>query len=431
MKKRLISKILPVLLIGVLTFSILPSQQAQAATLCVNPGGTNGCYNTIQAAIGAASVGDTINVAAGLYEISSTINVTKSLTILGPQATEDPSPFFNPEARTPGSADEAIIDGKNAIDNLLVIKADNVTIKGLEFRNGKKDLIYSERLATEDPSIGTYVGYNIIHGSSGDEGLQFKKVTDVIVEHNYVFDTYGDGLNFSIATNSVIRFNEVTGTNLPTDKNAAIYVADNPGTFSVVVEGNYVHGVGYHGIALGDIGGGDDKPLKSGGLITNNIVDGVGATGDCIRLGVSGSTALENEVMNCGDHGIFVARNVHDVLIKKNKIITDAKLGAVGVGYNVGTSIHTPTNVTIVHNQIINLTEGKPGLRVTDNVAMTDLINAEKNWWGSAAGPVVDLLAEDKDLVGHATYDPWCLNPQCSLFSDQEVDFIFMPLIFK
>ncbi|MCL4300631.1 MAG: right-handed parallel beta-helix repeat-containing protein [Anaerolineae bacterium] len=34
---------------------------------CVNPGGTGGCYASIQAAINAASYGDVINVAAGVY----------------------------------------------------------------------------------------------------------------------------------------------------------------------------------------------------------------------------------------------------------------------------------------------------------------------------------------------------------------------------
>ena len=34
-----------------------------AATLCVNPGGTNGCYASINAAVAAAAANDTIDVA--------------------------------------------------------------------------------------------------------------------------------------------------------------------------------------------------------------------------------------------------------------------------------------------------------------------------------------------------------------------------------
>lgn len=40
---------------------------AQAATLCVNPGGTGGCFASIQAAVDTTAGGDTISIAAGTY----------------------------------------------------------------------------------------------------------------------------------------------------------------------------------------------------------------------------------------------------------------------------------------------------------------------------------------------------------------------------
>ncbi len=47
---------------------------AEAAALCVNPGGTHGCYSTIQAAVDAARPGATIQVAPGTYLGGVTIN---------------------------------------------------------------------------------------------------------------------------------------------------------------------------------------------------------------------------------------------------------------------------------------------------------------------------------------------------------------------
>jgi hypothetical protein len=49
--------------------------------LCVNPGGTGGCYASVQSAVDAADDGDTIRVAEGTY--FETIKLTKSLTLEG------------------------------------------------------------------------------------------------------------------------------------------------------------------------------------------------------------------------------------------------------------------------------------------------------------------------------------------------------------
>jgi hypothetical protein len=52
-----------------------------AATLCVNPGGTSGCYASIQSAIDAANPRDTISIAPGIYAESLSIN--KDLKLQG------------------------------------------------------------------------------------------------------------------------------------------------------------------------------------------------------------------------------------------------------------------------------------------------------------------------------------------------------------
>src|SRR5882672_2101296 len=50
-----------------LTLLTLGAAPAYAAVQCVNPGGTDGCFATIQAAINAAGHLDTIQIAAGTY----------------------------------------------------------------------------------------------------------------------------------------------------------------------------------------------------------------------------------------------------------------------------------------------------------------------------------------------------------------------------
>ena len=72
-----------------------------AATLCVNPGGTNGCFPTIASALAAAApAGDTINVAAGTYHEGGLV-VDKSVNVTG------------------AGAGATIVDGTGVNDNVF------------------------------------------------------------------------------------------------------------------------------------------------------------------------------------------------------------------------------------------------------------------------------------------------------------------------
>src|ERR1700759_4278529 len=57
---------------------------ASGATLCVTPGRGKTCSHTIQAAVTAASPGDTVRVWPGQYHESVTISKSLSLIAVGP-----------------------------------------------------------------------------------------------------------------------------------------------------------------------------------------------------------------------------------------------------------------------------------------------------------------------------------------------------------
>src|SRR5579872_1531940 len=63
------------------------SQSVPAATLCVNPSGSNGCYSSIQVAVNHAAVNDVIKVAAGTYYEEVDIGIPVSIIGVGASAS--------------------------------------------------------------------------------------------------------------------------------------------------------------------------------------------------------------------------------------------------------------------------------------------------------------------------------------------------------
>jgi hypothetical protein len=67
--------------IFLVSFFFCFTQTSYAATLCVNPTGTGGCYSSIQAAINAAVTNDTVKVMPGTYY--ECISINKKIWLMG------------------------------------------------------------------------------------------------------------------------------------------------------------------------------------------------------------------------------------------------------------------------------------------------------------------------------------------------------------
>lgn len=123
---------------------------ANAATLCVNPGGTSGCKSSITAAVNAASAGDTIRIAPGTYKEDVVIKQAVSLIGWDRETIIDASGlsngiFIDGMASAPGvGVSNVVVSGitvRNAnFEGILVANASDVLLTGNLVKGNNKAL---------------------------------------------------------------------------------------------------------------------------------------------------------------------------------------------------------------------------------------------------------------------------------------------------
>ena len=359
-----------VLVLG-LIFGSLPRETVSAAGLCVNPGGTAGCYATIGAAVSAAAAGDTITVAAGTY--SENVLVNKSLTLSG---------------------NGAVIDG-NGAGVVVVITADNVTLEGFTIQHSGSDaqthagvgLLWAQGCTVRNNTI-----HNNVHGialMSAKNNLIRNNTISTNTVYGLVLEAYASTPNVASTgntiTENVISGNGRDGIYAGKDQNNNQYLENTiTGTIGLEVSGDFEG----NGIYLWKSSGN----TVNGNLIADHVEYGIE------MMGSSGNSITGNTIT--GNQDGMVIRNINETL-------------------NPGYSIR---NNQIEGNRIYGNTE--VNLYADPNFEFS----IARNWWGSAEeSEIVAKLAswvsdDDPDpwIVPGTTvnlvYAPWCANEACSAF---------------
>ncbi|QDT97805.1 golvesin C-terminal-like domain-containing protein [Gimesia aquarii] len=353
---------------------LISSNVSGSATTVSVLGATGGA--DIQDAIDVAGNGATINISAGIYSPASTITVSQSVTIQGPQAGVDPRPGSGSTRDHTDATTEAIIDGGGALSRIFLIDADNVTLDGLVITNGTGDLIRSSNGVSQ-----AVVQYNIIHNSSGDEGVQLAQTSNSSIQYNYIFDTAGDGANFAESSNGNISFNELNNIR---SVNGAIYVYDSE---AITIEGNLLdldHLNLNDGIkVIDDIGADTTTTYIINNVVIDSLQDGINVDRSNVVISgndISGSTS-ENGV-------IYVSGTADNVQITNNSIhdnLASVTAGQTNYAIRIGKAVtNLPTNVVIRDNSIVN----NEALIFFQQDSQTNL-DANRNWWGTADYTVI------------------------------------------
>jgi len=355
-----------------------PASAATTLTVCAT-----GCdATTIQAAVTAASAGDTITIAAGTY--AESVSIDKSLTLVGPNAGTSPNttdPFTPNAAR----AAEAVVAPTGPIAFALTAAASTVEIDGLTIDlQGGADRQYLRGVGMPADASLTMRHNLLLGGGYVSEGSLVFKTTGGDSSFTFV----GNRVDHDSFSNGMFINNSSPAAELALDIHDNVFIDGSytAGNFSTA-NGTVITGTianNWFGNTTPGTAGVDAYDTRQSGLLFAGSYDG---------LQVTGNTFIDVE-----DFAIhFWYGFGGEVEITGNTIDGfNSTAGRAAVLVNGNTPYADVSDVTFTGNAI---TGGTAGSFAVLNPATTGVLDARGNWWGSAT-PDFDTLVTVPDASG-------------------------------
>ncbi|MBV8073448.1 MAG: right-handed parallel beta-helix repeat-containing protein [Acidobacteriaceae bacterium] len=407
-----------------ITLLIAACTPLSAATLCVNPGGTGGCFSKIQQAVNAAGPNDTIKVAPGTYKEAVTISTPLSLVGAGRDNTiinaKDLPNGININGKDHARLGNVVVSGftvENAnFEGILITNAFSITIWNNRVIQNNQSLDISTVTCPGIPPFETAEGFDCGEGIHLT-GVYYSTVTGNIVQNNaggiLLSDETGPTHDNLIA-NNVVKDNPfdcgITLASHPpasgTGKPLKVFhntIANNQSSHNGTKVPGAGAGVGMFGFLPG--------ATVSSNVVINNVLTDNGLPGvafhghapggeildDNVIVGnyIAGNGADTDDAATPGPAGIniFGVSPIHGTIISRNVIDHEA----------AQVVINTPAEVEVHLNNFLDDTLG------VDNLS-TGTVDATENWWACPAGPGG---AEECANVGGpgVLFEPWLTSP--------------------
>jgi len=420
------------------------SLPAAAANLCVNPGGSGGCYSTIQSAVNNATAKDVIKVGPGTYKEGVVIGIPLSLIGAGAgQSTIDAT--GQPNGVLIDGFDHAglhnvVVEGftvENALfEGILAVSATNVTISNNSVINNDK----SPGLSFTGAANGCPGQPAYEMDETGDCGgaIHLIGVSNSSVSRNYVTGN-ADGLLISDET-GMSKGNLVTQNNFvnnplecgivlashPPVGSSGPYFAPHHGVVGNTITGNVSTG---NGVAVGGSGIGLFSDGNGPGRVSENVIsfnrligNGIGGVNLHTHVGPSFGAPADN-MDNNTITGNYIASNLADTF-------DTATPGRVGININSGgggspvtgtkitfnlisdedvdIAINTPATVEIHLNSLLGGHIGVANICAFDSAVCGGVINATLNYWGCPGGPGAATCSSVPPIYGaDVLFTPW------------------------
>ena len=399
-----------------------------SATLCVNPHGGSSCYQTISAAVAAATAGDTIQVSPGNYR--EAVVIGKSLSLIGRDresttidATGLPAGVFIDGIDNAGLS-AVVISGftiENAnFEGVLIANASDVVVRGNEVTRNNRALVVTAPGQSTCPNIPAF---ETNEGLDCGEGVHLTGVDHSVIADNIIVNNAG-GILISDDTGATHE-NLITGN----------VVKENPFDCGVTLASHAPStgspesfGVFHNTISDNDSeenglanGGGAGVGIFAGGpgnkayanVITNNRLIGNGLPGVTMHIHADSAT-LPADLSDNIIVGNFIARNHADTADAATSGPTG--INVFGAGAVSGTVISQNTirdeAIAIATNTsgnvVIHLNDLEGGSVGVANTG-TGSDDATENYWGCPAGPGSKGCAQ---ITGtHVTATPALRDP--------------------
>ncbi len=373
-------------------------QSAAAATLCVNPAGSGGCYSTISAAVAAAANHDNIKVAPGTYK--EDVVIGKPLSLIGANSS-----LTTIDAT--GLSNGIYIDGIDnpGLNGVLVtgFTVRNANFEGILLTNTSASFVYNNRVLSNDKSLVIATpacpGQPSFETSESDdcgEGIHLVGTDHTTIADNFVEANSG-GILLTDET-AVNQYNLISGNTVTQNPyDCGITLASHPPASGTVPFGimhnTILNNVSSHnGIKVPGAGAGVGIfTFLPGGTVSGNVVvnnqllsnglPGVAfhshGTGEVLNdnmiVGntISGNGADTEDATTPGTTGInvFGVSPITGTIIAQNAID----------GEQDDIVVNTPTDVQAYLNNFEDAMFG------VDNIGLGSA-KAWENWWGCAGG---------------------------------------------
>ena len=341
-------------------------------------------YPTIQSAVNDATCNPII-VAAGMYPEAAPgpLTIFRTVTLLGAQNGID--------ARGRVALESIVID-----DQGTYVTANNVVIDGFTFQGSTNSAFTGYGIAMGAGTTGTQILNNIVQNNIAGIALSNSGGSQVLIRHNQIQSNDEPG--------------GAPGTGIYTDQFVSGGAVKN-----VLIELNAFIGNDDAGI---DVSNTDPANGVSDLEVSHNSFDMNGR--GVLLFNTHMSSIHDNSITNStfvGSAAIRLFDNNSNLSITNNNLTTGAghairlsDIDAVDPG-----TPNPSSNVVINENNIgtVGSTSFVGDGLLVDAGSHVGTVNAQCNWWGSAAGPTNggNPGGTGEEVVGDADFTPWLTAP--------------------